>query len=126
MSGLQLTLLEGLFAVHRLAPEAQLPQLLLRQGFFAVTRTAEELSIVCSQDVEIASDRAERDWRCLKVEGPLDFSLTGIIAGISKSLSQAGISLFVISTFDTDYLLVRSQTLSAATTALVKAGYSIR
>ncbi|MDT8421170.1 MAG: ACT domain-containing protein [Desulfuromonadales bacterium] len=126
MSGLQLTLLEGLFAVHRLGPDSDIPPQLLREGFFAVTRSAEELSIVCSENFELASERVEREWCCLKVEGPLEFSLTGIIAGISTVLARAGISLFVVSTFDTDYLLVRSQALSAATEALLNAGYLIR
>jgi len=64
-------------------------------------------------------------WRALKVEGPLDFSLTGILAGLSAALSNANISLFAISTFDTDYMLVREETLDAAIQALRGAGYRV-
>jgi hypothetical protein len=95
----------------------------LAHGFFSVTRTDEELSIVCSSATALDSGKAEGGWSCIKVLGPLDFSLTGILAGISAVLAGTGISLFALSTFDTDYVLVRSERLTAARTELQRAGY---
>jgi hypothetical protein len=117
--------LDGLFAIHRLDAGAEVPQQLLTEEFLALTRTADELSIVCSQDLPIASDKQEPGWRCLKVEGPLDFGLTGVLAGISRALAEAEISVFAISTFDTDYLLIRAEQLDTAIAALRRAGYEL-
>jgi len=69
---------------------------------------------------------AERGWRCLEVEGPLDFTLTGVISELTGPLAAAGIAVFVLSTYDTDYLLVKDECLSAATVALVRAGHAVR
>ncbi len=68
---------------------------------------------------------AERGWRCLGIRGPLEFSLVGVVAGISGALAGAGLSLFVVSTFDTDYILVRAAKLNEAISALASAGYSV-
>lgn len=125
MSKLILSVLDDLFSIHRLAPDATIPNQLFKGTVFALTRTVDELSIVCSQSLKIDSDKTETGWRCLKVEGPLDFSLTGILAGISQVLAEAEISLFAISTYDTDYLLVRSEQLDAAIFALRQAGYKL-
>lgn len=120
-----LTILDGAFAIHRLSPAAQIPNQLFQEDFFALVKTTEELSIVCSDRLVIAGDEVESGWRCLKVVGPLDFSLTGIIAGLSQVLADAEVSIFAVSTFDTDYLLVRSQQLGKAKDVLRQAGYLI-
>ncbi|HYD64885.1 ACT domain-containing protein [Azospirillum sp.] len=86
----------------------------------SVTRTAEELSVVCPEHRVPDDVRAERGWRAFKVDGPLDFALTGILAGLAAPLAEAGISIFALSTFDTDYLLVRSADVERAVTILEK------
>ena len=99
-------------AVCRFAPDAPLPAWVLHASaeFWSITRTPHELSVVCSEDdlppsVDL---QVERDWRAFAVVGPLPFGLTGVVSGITTPLAAAGIPVFVISTYDTDYLLVRS------------------
>lgn len=91
----------------------------------AAVRSTEELSVVCL-DMEVPEDvTSEGGWRCLRVKGPLEFSLVGIIAGLASCLAAAGVSLFVISTFDTDYFLVQDARLALALKALEKEGYAV-
>ena len=99
------------------------PSEALAGDFFSVTRTPEELSIVCPESVEIQSDSCEPDWRAIKVIGPLVFSMTGVLAKLSLTLADAKISIFAISTFDTDYLLVKHNDVGRAQTALSGVGY---
>lgn len=94
-------------------------------SFTSVTRTPEELSVVCSQDAVPEAVTAERGWRCLVVAGPLDFALTGIAASLAAPLADAGISVFFVATFDTDYLLVKEDRLADATAALERAGHTL-
>jgi hypothetical protein len=123
---LTLSILPGRFAVCRLSEEEKIPAWANAGEFFSITRTAAELSIVCQQSTLPREVKAERDWRCLKVEGPLDFSLTGIFASLAAPLATAQISLFAISTFDTDYLLVKQTSLEAAIEALRAVGHQIK
>ena len=118
---LRLSALPQSLAVCRLDPGAPLPAWVGWQDpLVSVTRTAEELSIVCPA-VRVPGDvRAERGWRAFKVEGPLDFALTGILARLSTCLADAGISLFAVSTFDTDFLLVREAQFDAASAVLAR------
>jgi len=117
VTSLDLQLLAGTYAVSRLSPDEPLPE--WAQGeLLALVRTPEELSIVSAADSVPESVRSERDWRALKVAGPLDFSLVGILAALSGALARAEIALFSLSTFDTDYLLVRAQDLEHAVRAL--------
>lgn len=94
---------------------------------FFVGRTDGEISLVCpTEDVPTGGVLAREDgWRAIRVRGPLDFSLIGILAGISKALAEAGIGIFVVSTFDTDYVLVKGGDLGRALDALSRAGYGI-
>ena len=95
------------------------------KSFFSVTKTEDEISVVMLQD-KISSDvKVEKDWRILKVEGTLDFSLIGILAKISEILAKNSISIFVISTFNTDYILVKEEKIEKAMTVLSKEGYEI-
>jgi hypothetical protein len=114
---------DTLFAVARLDPRAAIPG--WASDFFAVTRTADELSIVCPQDAVPADATAERDFRILMVEGPLDFALTGVLASIATPLAEAGISIFAISTYETDYVMVRAAQFTAAVEALQSAGWDV-
>lgn len=126
-----LSILSEPLAVCKLPPGSPVPAWANEGDFCSITRTAEELSIVCAEsrvppaDEAVRGWRSQPGWRALKVQGPLDFSLVGILAQLSGVLAQANISLFAISTFDTDYLLVRENDLSAAVNALRAAGHSI-
>ena len=114
---------DTLFAVARLHPDSAIPG--WASHFFAVTRTRDELSIVCAEDMVPPDVVAERGFRMLMVEGPLDFSLTGVIASIAGPLAEAGVSLFAISTYDTDYVLVRDQQFAEAVEALHGASWDV-
>ncbi|MBI1354865.1 MAG: ACT domain-containing protein [Acidobacteria bacterium] len=101
--------LEGELAVCRLESHEAVPSWAAGGPLVAVTRTAEELSIVCAAAGVPEGVRAERGWRALCVAGTLDFALVGVLAGLTAPLAQAGISVFAVSTFDTDYLLVKQE-----------------
>lgn len=90
-------------------------------AFYSFTRTADEISIVTNPDhpLVIAAEKVEGHFRAFKVEGPLDFALTGIMASLTAPLAEAGISVFTISTFDTDYILVPADKAGAAKVALM-------
>jgi hypothetical protein len=96
------------------------------ERFVSVTRTAEELSIVCPSDAVPDSVRTERDFRALKIEGPFDFSLTGILLAVIGPLADAGISIFAVSTYDTDYVLVKKKDLKHAVSVLSASGHTFR
>jgi hypothetical protein len=120
---LRLTILPETLAVCRLSADDAFPAWLPARGFISVTRTAGELSVVCAADAVPADFRCEAGWRALAVEGPLDFGLTGILASIAAPLAEAGISIFTISTFDTDCVLVKAERLDDAVNALRRAGH---
>jgi len=120
---LTLSVLDGEYAIHRLSPEQDIPAKVLKGDFFAIVRTEDELSIVCDAHLPVSSEKSETGWACIKVIGPLDFALTGILAKISSVLAEAEISIFALSTYDTDYILVKTNTLATAKNVLQKAGY---
>lgn len=120
-----LTILPDALAVCRLAAD-DAPAWLPSEGFVSVTRTAAELSVVCAEAAVPEGVRREGGWRAFVVEGPLDFGLTGILASIAAPLAEAGISIFAISTFDTDYVLVKAEKLHAAAEALEHTGHTVR
>ena len=122
-TNLKLTILDGEYAVHRLSIEQDIPSNVLKGVFFSITKTDEELSIVCDAHLPVASEKRESGWSCIKVLGPLDFALTGILAKIAKVLAKAEISIFALSTYDTDYILVSSNKLDAAKKVLKDVGY---
>jgi hypothetical protein len=123
---MRLEVLRGEFAIVRLNATAAVPPWIEAAEFCSITRTREELSIVCESSRVPLEIAAERGWRCMKVEGPLEFSLTGVLASIADPLARAGIPIFAISTFDTDYLLVNSTDLEAAIAALESVGHVVR
>ena len=116
-------MLSETFTIHKLSPDLSIPEEILKSNYYSVTKTDNELSVVCSELIEVKSLQSSKGWKCIKVKGPLDFNLTGIFAGISDILAQANISIFAISTFDTDYILVRSKDLSSTRNKLRKADY---
>jgi len=105
---LRFSLLPGLHAVCRLPAGDPIPGWTAGDGFLSITRTAEELSIVCPDDRVPEEVHAERGWRCLKVQGPLAFTEVGVVASFAAPLAEARIGIFVVSTYDTDYLLVKA------------------
>jgi hypothetical protein len=119
-----LSILPDTFAICRLPANAAIPAWAEAGGFCSITRTADELSITCPQRNVPDDILVERDWRCLKVIGPLDFALTGIVAALTAPLAAAGISVSVVATYDTDYLLVKADRLDAAVAALQAADYN--
>ena len=120
---LVLSVLSETFTIHKLSPDESIPEEILNCNYYSVSKTEIELSLVCSEVIEVQSLQSSKGWKCIKVAGPLDFNLTGILAGISDILAKENISIFAISTFDTDYILVRTQDLSSARTTLRQAGY---
>ena len=125
-SRLTLSILEGRFAICRLKAGAEAPHLSLDENLFSITRTADELSIVCREGRAPEGELCEKGWQCLKVEGPLDFSMTGVMASLAVPLAEAGITIFSVSTFDTDYLLVKERDIERAVLALSAAGHSFQ
>lgn len=123
IKSLSLVILPQRLAICRLSPDETIPTFLSHSPFFSITRTSDELSIVLPEEIVPSNWKAETGWRCLKVIGPLDFDLTGSLASLAIPLSEAGISVFVISTYDTDYLLVREDNLEKATKVLLKSGH---
>jgi len=119
-----LSLLSETFTIHKLSPDASIPEEILKSNFYSVSKTENELSLVCSEVIEVQSLQSSKGWKCIKVKGPLEFNLTGILAGISDILTRGKISIFAISTFDTDYILVSTKDLSSARNKLRKAGYN--
>jgi hypothetical protein len=122
---MQLRTLPDGYAIVRLQPGAELPDWVDAGPFRSVTRTDNEVSVVC-RDLDVPEgESAERGWRVLEVNGPLDFSLTGVVAGLVVPLAEAGIPIFVISTFETDYVLVRGDDLEAACETLEAVGHPV-
>lgn len=112
----------------RLGSDASVPAWVLEGGFFCVVRNPDELSIVCTEaacaDRLPDGARVERGWTALKLEGPFPFSMTGVLASFIQPIAEANIPIFAISTFDTDYVLIKREQLSQALTALGTAGHT--
>ena len=122
---MQLYALDELYAIVRLEPDAEVPPWSTRGHFWSITRSDAELSIVCPQEDVPEDASAERGWCALEVAGPLDFSLTGVVSSLVAPLAEEAIPLFLISTFETDYLLVREPDLHRSVDALTSAGHSV-
>jgi hypothetical protein len=118
---IRMTAVDGRYAVCQLPADALIPSW-LRGDFVSITRTPDELSIVCDQQSLPDDVRAERDWCALRVEGPIPFDVTGVAAAICTPLAAAGISVFLVATFDTDYLLVKADAYERAVDALRASG----
>lgn len=123
---LDLTVEAWELAVSRLPPDAPVPDWAMRGAFHAITRTPLELSIVCAAALVPDGVRSEKGWRCLSVAGPIAFDETGVLSSVAAPLAEAGIGIFAISTFDTDYVLVPGRKLEAALLALEAAGHRVR
>ncbi|WP_139492009.1 ACT domain-containing protein [Brevibacillus dissolubilis] len=123
---MKLSVQGGTYAVVKLPPESNIPNWVSQSdGFLSITRTEDELSIVCPESYVAEYEHVEPNWKAVKVEGILDFSLTGILAGLTQPLAENQISIFAISTYNTDYLLVKEHTLDKALEVLAQAGYEV-
>jgi uncharacterized protein len=123
MKSLKFTILDGTFAIHRLKADASIPKAVFASPFYAIAKSENELSIVAAEGIAIESERSEPGWSALRVDGTLDFSETGILAGIAATLAKTGVSIFAVSTFETDYILLKSERLKDAKAALSDAGH---
>ena len=121
-----LIVVDDTFAVCRLASDSPIPPWATAGDLFTITRTPDELSVVCRQDAVPQGINCERGWRCLRVAGTIPFSVVGILASLTAPLADAGITVFAVSTFDTDYLLVKGKDLAAAVDALQRGGHTVR
>lgn len=124
-SKVRLDLITGVYAIARLGASDPLPAWAESGGFVSITRTGQELSIVCDSGRIPPEVRSHGPWRCLRVAGPLDFSLVGVLASLTEPLARAGIPVFVISTFDTDYVLIGESHLASAVAALEPSGHRV-
>jgi hypothetical protein len=118
------TLIEGRYAIVRLPADDAVP-LWAHGPFVSITRTSDELSVVCAEG-NVPDVTADRGWRCLKLAGPFPLDQTGVAAAFTRVLADAGIALFVVSTYDTDYVLIRDAALEHASAALRASGYTVR
>ena len=122
---LTFTLLPDFYAIARLAGDAAVPSW-PKGDFVSITRTAEELSIVCRDDAVPSTVRADHRWRCLALQGPFALDQTGVAAEFTRVLAAAGVSVFVIATYDTDYVLVPDRFIERAVSALRGASHAVR
>lgn len=122
---MQLEILNNKLKVVKLNTNETVPEIVFKQRFYSITKTSEELSIVVDEDINIQSDIVEYNWRAIKIVGTLDFSLIGILSRISTILAQAQISIFAISTYNTDYILLKANKLEKAIEVLKQNNYEI-
>ena len=122
---LTLSLLRDRYTVLRFLPEAPPPAWAMTGDFFSVTRSKEELSIVTRVENLPSWEAAESQWRALQVHGQLAFTEIGVLASLTAPLARDGVAIFVVSTFDTGYLLVQIPQIQQAITSLRAAGHTI-
>jgi hypothetical protein len=122
---LSLSALDEPLADCRLDPRAWIPEWATSCAFFSVTRTPDELSIVCHERAVPPGVACEPGWRALKLEGPFDFTLVGVLVAAAAPLADAGVSILAIATYDTDYVLVKEAELDRAASALRERGHRV-
>ena len=119
--------LPGTFDIHRLPPGDEMPIEVRAATFVWLARTADELSVVCRPNADLAARaKVSPGWAAIQVEGPLDFSIVGLLADITGALAAESVSVFALSTFDTDYVLVPGDDLGRALDCLAAAGFEAR
>jgi hypothetical protein len=124
-ASLRLSVLAGRLAVCRLDAGSQIPAWATAAPFFCATGTAEELSVVCAEERVPAGTVCESGWRAMKVEGPLEFGLTGVLSSVAAPLAESEVGILAIATYDTDYVLVQESQLDLAARALRERGHEI-
>ncbi len=125
MSKQKIQILNKDFTIHRLKPDENLPKESIQSKYSWIGKTEEELSVVCESGIKLPSQKSDSNWTAIKVVGPFAFTEVGILADISRILAEAEISIFALSTFDTDYILIKKERIEDAAAALQKEGYVI-
>lgn len=125
MSKQSLAILPEQFTIYSLDADAGIPPQVLQSPLYFIGKTEDELSLVVPDDIEVEAEEYDAEWRALEVLGPLELSMVGIMAQIGQVLAEAKVSIFVISTFDTDFFLVKDRDLEVAAEALRNGGYKI-
>lgn len=130
MTSFTLTLLPEELAICRLPPDAPVPDWAWYGPLQSISRTPEELSIVCAHDATPANGsrpglHVDGPWRVFQVHGPFPFDVTGVVSALTAPLAEAGVGVFVLSTYDTDWVLVKEEAAQRATTALIRAGHEV-
>jgi hypothetical protein len=125
MSKQSLELMKEAFTIHSFDASEQIPKQVYNAPVYFIAKTYDELSIVCPDYLKLNSNESESGWAALEVLGPLGFSMTGILSNISGILAQEKISIFAISTFDTDYILIKQEFMDNAINSLQKNGYNV-
>lgn len=126
MTTQRFSILRGTWSVVQLDAKDEVPIWALNTvGFVSITRTDDELSIVCPESAVPSGVQSEPGWAILKLEGPFPFAQLGVLASFASPLSAAGVSIFSVSTFDTDYILIKATQVSAARQALTVAGHEL-
>jgi uncharacterized protein len=115
----------GGFAVCQLPPTSSMPDWATRGSFVSITRTAEELSIVCPDENVPKDVKADKQWVCFKLEGPFPFTQTGVLLSFIRPLSENGVPIFAVSTFNTDYVLIKQEFVGTALDAVREVGHEI-
>ncbi|WP_428912256.1 ACT domain-containing protein [Niallia sp. Krafla_26] len=126
---MRLKMLDSTFCVVKISPTEAIPYWATKGDVFSISRTNEELSIVCPSECIPLNEElkdVEDDWKCIKVEGVLDFGLTGILASLANPLAEKKISIFAISTYNTDYLLVKNHSIEKAKLVLENEGHTFK
>lgn len=116
---------DGLFAICKLAPGDDIPVWSTESDFLSVTRSPDELSVVCDQQLIPRAVQCSRNWRMLAIDGVLDLQMTGVVSGLLLPLARVDVSVFVLSTFDTDYFMVPEHMLEQASETLKAEGHRI-
>lgn len=126
MSGLRFVLRPESFCVHRLPPDRRVDIERLRSAsWYSVTKTGEEISVIAPDDIDPGPGDRQPGWSCLQIAGTLDFAAIGVLAGISRVLAEANVSILTVSTYNTDYILVRTGDVDTAVRALGAAGHVV-
>jgi hypothetical protein len=120
-----LAVLSDTFTIHSLPDDAAIPPQVFKAPVYFIGKTHDELSLVVPNTIEVQSEDSDSGWRALEVLGPLNLSMVGIMAQIGNVLAQAKVSIFVLSTFETDFFLVKQQHLQTAADALRQDGYKV-
>jgi hypothetical protein len=121
-----LTLLPNHLSIYRFDPSSSLENLGQLPGVWSITRTHKELSVVAEEGAGLSSDEVDPGWRCLYVDGPIPFTTAGVVAGLTTAVARQGLPVFVLSTFDSDLLLLRGESLEQAIQALRDDGHLIQ
>lgn len=122
---MNLLILDGMYAVCRLDPGDEIPAWIDESDFLSVVRSSDELSIVCSQKLVPQEIGCNRDWRLIRIDEELDFEMVGILNRFLLPLEKAGIAVFVVSSYNTDYIMVASRKLKEAVAVLKDEGHHI-